>query len=148
MPRDAITPGSVIVFYDGVCGFCNRTVRFIAQRDRRDRFRFAPLQSPFAQELLLLGHDANPGDLDTMYVLVDYGLPSERVYSRAQGVLRVFLELGGLWNLFRILTVLPDAVLDWAYALLAKHRYRIFGRHDQCPIPPPETRCKFVDTDA
>ena len=147
MPRDAITPGSVIVFYDGVCGFCNGTVRFVARRDRRDRFSFAPLQGPLAKELLL-GHEANPAELDTMYVLVDYGLPGERVYARAQGILRVLRELGGLWSLVGLARVLPNPILDWAYQKLVENRYRIFGRHDQCPLPPPELRRKFVDTGA
>jgi predicted DCC family thiol-disulfide oxidoreductase YuxK len=145
MPRDAITPGSVIVFYDGVCGFCNRMVRFLAHRDRRDRFRFASLQGPLAAELLL-GHDANPAELDTFYVLVDYGLPDERVYSRARGVLRLFRELGGLWALVGLLGILPASILDAAYDGFAARRYRIFGRYEQCPLPEPGQRRKFVDT--
>ncbi len=144
MPRDAITPGSVIVFYDGVCGFCNATVRFVAQRDKRDRFRFAPLQGAFASELLL-AHDANPDQLDTVYVLVDYGLSDERVYSRARGILRVLEELGGAWSILALLRVLPDFLLDWGYRSLAVNRYRIFGKLDQCPLPSPGLRRKFVN---
>lgn len=147
MPRDAITPGSVIVFYDGVCGFCNRTVRFIARRDRRDRFRFAALQGQLAAELLL-GHDANPAALDTFYVLVDYGLPTERVYSRARGVLRMFHELGGLWALVGLLRIFPESILNAAYDSFAARRYRLFGRHENCPLPGPGMRRKFVDTAA
>lgn len=145
LPRDAIAPGSVIVFYDGVCGFCNGTVRFLAERDRADRFRFAPLQGALARELLL-AHDASPSSLDTMYTLVDYGLPTERVFSRARGILRVTRELGGIWSLVALFGVLPDAVLDAGYGLLARNRYRIWGRYDECPLPPPELRRKFVDT--
>lgn len=144
MPRDAITPGSVIVFYDGVCGFCNGTVRFLARRDRRDRFRFAPLQGAFAKELLL-AHDVNPDDLDTMIVLVDYGLSAERVYTRARGALRVVQELGGLWSVFGCLALLPSGLLDAGYRILAKNRYRIFGKLDHCPIPSPNLRRKFVE---
>ncbi len=144
MPRDAITPGSVIVFYDGVCGFCNATVRFVARRDKRDRFRFAPLQGDFASELLL-AHDDNPGELDTMLVLVEYGLSGERVYSRARGILRVLEELGGAWAVVALLRVLPDFLLDWGYRSLAANRYRLFGKLDQCPIPPASLRRKFVN---
>ena len=144
MARDAIAPGSVIVFYDGVCGFCNGAVRFLAERDRADRFRFAPLQGALAKELLL-AHDANPDELDTMYVLVDYGLPSERVFARARGLLRVCRELGGPWSAAALLGLLPDFVLDWGYRSLARNRYRIWGKHDQCPIPPQQLRRKFVE---
>ena len=144
MPRDAITPGSVIVFYDGVCGFCDWAVRFIAPRDTEDRFRFAPLQSSLAAELLL-AHDVDPGELDTMLVLVDYGLPAERVFSRAGAVLRVFEELGGFWALLGVFHVLPKVLLDWGYENFAKRRYAIFGKSDHCPLPAPSLRRKFVD---
>lgn len=142
--RDAVPPGSVIVFYDGVCGFCNGVVRWLAERDRADRFRFAPLQGPLARELLL-AHDANPDQLDTMYILVDYGLPDERVFSRARGLLRVCRELGPPWSALAILAILPAPLLDLGYRLLAGNRYRIFGKYDQCPIPPPRLRRKFVE---
>ncbi len=137
-------PGSVIVFYDGVCGFCNKAIRFVAQRDRLDRFRFTPLQGDFATEILL-PHDVNPNNLDTMYVLVDYGLPDERVYSRARGVVRLFQELGSLWAALGLLRLLPDSLLDFGYGALARNRYRLFGKHEQCPMPTAKLRRKFVE---
>ena len=144
MPRDAITPGSVIVFYDGVCGFCNGAVRFVAERDRDDRFRFAPLQGALAHELLL-AHDVNPAALDTIHVLVDYGLPDERVYSRADGIARVFRELGGLWTVLSVIGLLPEPILNRLYHAFAERRYRMFGKLEQCPIPAADIRRKFVE---
>ena len=144
MPRDAITPGSVIVFYDGICGFCNGAVRFVAHRDRRDRFRFAPLQGELANELLL-GHDTEPSGADSIYVLVDYGLPTERVFSRASGILRILAELGGPWSAAVVLRLIPRRWLDRGYDKFAAQRYRLFGKLAQCPIPEPHERKKFVD---
>ncbi len=144
LPHDAVPPGSVVVFYDGVCGFCDRALRFVARRDRGDSFRFAPLQSAFAREVLL-AHDVDPSALDTMYTLVDYGLSGERVYARASAVLRALSELGGLWRALSVLGLLPPPILDWAYDRFASRRYSIFGKFDECPIPAASLRKKFVD---
>lgn len=145
MPRDAVPPGSVVVFYDGVCGFCNGAVRFLARRDRGDRFRFAPLQGDFAREVLL-GHDIEPNCLDTMYLLVDYGLPSERAFARAGAALGALRELGGVWAvLAAVAWLFPESLLNGAYRVVAGNRYRLFGRHEQCPLPSPQMRRKFVD---
>ena len=139
-----IPAGCVIVFYDGLCGFCNKALLFAASRDRDDRLRFTPLQSEFARDLLF-AHDIDPSSLDTMYTLVDYGLAGERVFSRAAAVLRVFSELGGAWRIVSVVTLLPEWVLNRAYNGFASRRYQVFGKHDQCPVPKPEVRRKFVD---
>ncbi len=147
MPRDAITPGSLIIFFDGVCGFCNGTVRFVARRDREDRFRFAPLQGELARELLL-GHDADPAALDSMYVLADYGLPTESLHDRADGVIVVLSELPGFWWISILLRLVPRSLRNWAYESFVARRYQWFGKLDQCPIPEPHERKKFVDIGA
>ncbi len=139
-----IPAGSVIVFYDGVCGFCNRTTQFVGRHDTENHFRFAPLQGGLAAELLL-AHDVDPSGLDTVYVLTSYGLPDETVYTRAHGILRILTELGGLWRLFAIFSFIPKAILDPFYLAFAKRRYDFFGRYDECPIPDPSLRAKFVD---
>ena len=85
-----------IVLYDGVCGLCNRLVRFILNRDRRDHFRFAALQAGFARATLKR-HGLNPDALDTFYVVFNYGEPAERVLARDEGVAAVLESLGGVW---------------------------------------------------
>ena len=88
-----------IVLYDGVCGLCNRLVQVILKRDVHDRFRFASLQSEFA-ETLLKRHDADSRDLDTFYVVINYGEASERVLMRSDAILHVVKTLGesGVWR--------------------------------------------------
>jgi len=86
----------LIVFYDGVCGLCNRLVQFLLKRDRNDRLRFASLQSEFAAKVLTR-HGIDPRDLDTLHVVENYEEPSERVLNRSDAVLRAIGELGGLW---------------------------------------------------
>lgn len=133
-----------IVLYDGVCGLCNRLVQVILKRDVHDRFRFASLQSEFA-ETLLKRHDADSRDLDTFYVVINYGEASERVLMRSDAILHVVKTLGGIWSLARAGRVVPRAIRDAMYRLVARNRYRVFGKHESCMLPSPEHRAKFLD---
>jgi predicted DCC family thiol-disulfide oxidoreductase YuxK len=133
-----------IVLYDGVCGLCNHLVQFLLKRDNHDRFRFASLQSEFARDLLTR-HGADPHDLDTVYVAVDNGQPNERLLARSDAVLYMLRELGGFWKLAGIGHVLPKAFRDAVYQVVARNRYRIFGKHESCILPEPQHRAKFLD---
>ncbi len=125
-----------ILFYDGVCGLCNRAVQFVLRHDTAGRFRFAALQSDFARAVLgRHGRDAR--ELDTMYLLLDAGSPSERLLAKSDGILTILGELGGVWKLPAIARVLPRALRDRAYDFVARNRYRWFGRSDRCALPPP-----------
>ena len=134
-----------ILLYDGVCGLCQGAVQFILKRDRGDLFRFASLQSDFAAGLLQR-HGLTREGLDTVYLVLHYGDPSERLLSRSQAGLAVMLLLGGVWRLLASVGgVFPRFLLDFLYSLVARHRYRIFGRYPSCPLPTPERRAKFLD---
>jgi predicted DCC family thiol-disulfide oxidoreductase YuxK len=132
-----------VILYDGLCGLCNRLNRFVIRRDGERLFRFASLQSGFAAESLSR-YGKDPRDLDTLYVLSDYGTPSESVFSRSDAVLFILRQLGGVWRLAGALGWLPTSWLDLGYRWVARHRYRIFGRYDACPIPKPEDRERFI----
>lgn len=139
-----IPEGASLLLYDGVCGLCNRFVRFVLKRDRKDRFLFAPLQGPFASEALAR-HGKDPRDLDTVYLIVDPGGPHEEALARGRAVRRILSGLGGAWKVAGgLLGVLPGPLLDDAYRLVARHRYRWFGKHERCPIPGAEERRKFI----
>jgi predicted DCC family thiol-disulfide oxidoreductase YuxK len=133
-----------LVLYDGVCGLCNRLNQFILKRDRLDRFRFAALQSSVAGDLLRR-YQRNPNDLDTVYVVADYGQPTERVLWKGRAVVFLLRALGGPWGCARIFDFLPTALLDALYTFVATHRYRWFGRSEQCRLPDPRHRSKFID---
>jgi len=137
-------PGSTILFYDGVCALCNGTVRFILKRDRADRFRFASLQSRFARDALL-PRGKDPGELDSLYLIEAYGEPSERILERGRAVLRALELLGGVWKAAGVLRSLPAPILDGFYRLVARKRYRIFGKYPSCPIPEARHRHKFIE---
>ena len=134
-----------IILYDGVCGLCNGFVAFVWPRDRERRFRFAPLQGGTARAILSRhGRDATA--LDTVFVVVDPDTPGERLLDRSAAGLYVLAGLGGGWRLVsRLLAGLPRPLLDLAYRLLARNRYRLFGRLDTCAVPGPEHRERFIE---
>ena len=132
-----------IVFYDGVCGLCNRLVQFLLKRDRHDRLRFASLQSEFAASLLKR-HGLDARDLDTVY-LVLHCKSGERVLARSDAILYLLRQLGGVWGIAGLGTVLPKWVRDGIYKIIAGNRYRVFGRYDNCPLPEEKHRHKFLD---
>jgi predicted DCC family thiol-disulfide oxidoreductase YuxK len=133
-----------IVLYDGVCGLCNRLVQFLLQRDTNDRFRFASLQSAFANNLLT-HHGLDPHDLDTVYVVQDHGQPNERLLARSDAILFMLKQLGGLWKVAGVGHVLPRSFRDVIYKVVARNRYRVFGKHESCMLPESRHRQKFLD---
>lgn len=138
-------PSNPIILYDGVCGLCNRFVRFVLKHDRKDLFRFAALQSNFGRNVLQR-HGLNPDALDTVYLVLDHDQRSEHLLSRNDASTAVLEELGGFPRLLaKLLRLLPRRFRDWHYRLVAQNRYWLFGRHDSCPLPDPKGRSKFLD---
>jgi predicted DCC family thiol-disulfide oxidoreductase YuxK len=134
-----------ILLYDGVCGLCNRLVQFTLRRDPNAIFRFASLQSAVAASILTR-HGINPGDLDTVYVVINYELPDEYLLSRSDAVLFILKQLGGLSQPTAfLLQLLPKFLRNLAYKLVARHRYRIFGRSETCTLPSAQYRNRFLD---
>ena len=139
------TKTPMIVFYDGLCGFCDHTVQYILQKDRgHNRFLFAPLQSDLAEQILPR-HGKNPKDLNTLYLLVDRDLPTEHVLQKSSAAVKIGKTLGKASGFgMSIVGVLPRFLRDWGYDLVAKVRYRLFGKRDSCRIPSKEDRAKFL----
>ena len=133
-----------IVLYDGVCGLCNRLVQFLLRHDYHDRFRFASLQSDFANKLLTR-HAMDPHDLDTVYVVRNYGLANEALLARSDAILLMLKELGGIWSLAAVGKIIPGRLRDWMYGVVAQNRYRVFGKYESCMLPEPRHRHKFLD---
>jgi predicted DCC family thiol-disulfide oxidoreductase YuxK len=136
--------GSHLVLYDGVCALCNGLVQFVLEHDRRGLFRFASLQSPRGRAVVS-GAGGNPDELNSLYLVKDFRTPRSRLLARSRAALFVVGELGWPWRILRVVGVLPTFILDRAYNAIARSRYRIFGRYDQCLAPRPEFRDRFVD---
>lgn len=129
-----------ILFYDGVCGLCDRLVQFVLRHDARARFGFAALQSDVAaRELGRFGKD--PRDLDTVYVLGSDG----QLRQKGRAIVFVLRQLGAPWSwLGGAVALWPWRLVDWAYDRVAHSRYRLFGRYDACRLPTAEERARFL----
>ncbi len=132
-----------LVLFDGVCGFCDAAVGRVLERDREARLHFAPLQGRTAAALRAR-HPEIPEDVDTV-VFVDASGDAERVYLRSEAILRIWAELEPDRLLLRWLRHVPRPLADLAYRVFARLRYRVFGKLDECRVPSPEERARFLD---
>jgi predicted DCC family thiol-disulfide oxidoreductase YuxK len=136
--------GRHLLLYDGVCGLCDRLVQFVLARDPRGDFDFAPLQSATGRSAVAR-EGGDPDALTSFYVVRDYRTTSARSLVKGRAALFVARALGPPWSAAALFGVLPTPVLDWGYDLVARYRYRVFGRFEQCLLPRPEQRKRFVD---
>ena len=127
---------AAIVLFDGVCNLCNGVVRWLILHDPEARLRFASLQSEAGAELV-----ARHGLRGVESVVVIEG---ERAFVRSEAVLRLAHHLGRPWSLVGAAGVLPRPLRDLSYRALARSRYRIFGRREECLVPTAELRARFL----
>ena len=133
-----------VLLYDGVCGFCNRLVQFVLRHDEEKIFRFASLQSSFGSRVLTQ-HSVDASPMSTAYVLVS-GDEGQALLQRSAAILFLMGRFGGIWSvLAQMVRLLPLGIRDWAYNAIARHRYRIFGRYESCPLPSAADRERFLD---
>ena len=138
------TAEAPVLLYDGVCGFCNKTVQMILDHDRRGTMRFAALQSDYGRGVV--GRHAELRGVDSVVFVENSPGGGERVFVRSDAALRVLEYLGGAWRLLLFAArVVPKPVRDFFYDLFARHRYRLFGKYESCMLPPPEVRSRFLD---
>ncbi|HYH85823.1 MAG TPA: DCC1-like thiol-disulfide oxidoreductase family protein [Pyrinomonadaceae bacterium] len=130
------------MLYDGVCGFCNKSVQMILDHDRRGTLRFAALQSDYGAGVI--ERHAELRGVDSV-VFVESSEGVERVFVRSDAALRVASYLGGAWKILLAAKVLPKSLRDYFYDLFARNRYKMFGKYDSCMLPPPEVRSRFLD---
>jgi predicted DCC family thiol-disulfide oxidoreductase YuxK len=127
-----------VVLYDGVCGLCTSSVRFVLENDRRRVFRFATIQSDFGQRVYRhFGLD--PESPETFVVLSD-----QRVFIRSDAALEIVRRLGRSWRLLLIVRLIPRPIRDFVYRVVARHRYQWFGRYESCPVPDESIRKLFL----
>jgi predicted DCC family thiol-disulfide oxidoreductase YuxK len=126
------------VLFDGACGLCTASVRFLIRHDRRAVLRFASLQSATGQSLCR-SHGIPPERLATLILI-----RGSEAYQRSDALIATARSLGGWWRMWTVLRVVPHPLRDWAYTLVAKHRYQWFGRCDACLMPTDDLRTRFL----
>jgi predicted DCC family thiol-disulfide oxidoreductase YuxK len=127
-----------IVLFDGVCNFCNSTVNFIIERDKKNIFQFAPLQES-AGKSLLQQYQLDTKDLDSIVLI-----KNKKAYIKSDAALEIAKDLTGLWKILVVFKIIPTFLRDKVYDFIAANRYRIFGKKESCSIPTPELRAKFI----
>lgn len=136
-------PVDLILLYDGVCGFCNRTVQFVIARDRRGAMKFAPLQSEYGKAVKM--RHPSLENVDSLVLVKRSPRGEESVFVKSDGALQVASYLGCFWKLLLALYIIPRPVRDFFYSLFAKYRYRLFGKYDSCLLPDGSIRSRFLD---
>lgn len=125
--------------FDGVCNLCNGAIQFIIKRDKKDSFRYAALQSDTGLRLVSeRGIDTTKVD---SFILIE---PGVAYFVKSDAALRIGQQFGGLWKALTIFTWIPRTFRNAIYDLVAKNRYKWFGRKDSCMIPTPELQAKFL----
>ena len=126
-----------ILFFDGVCGLCNWSVDFVLKRDLQGTIQFSPLQGETARTLL---GSADLNDLNTMVFWV-----AGRSYRRSAAAVRVLWQLGPIWQIVgTALWLIPLPLRNLGYSIIARNRYRLFGKKETCRLPTPEERTRFL----
>ena len=115
-----------ILLFDGYCNLCSRLVNFIIKRDKKAKFFFVSLQSASGQSLLKK-FGLPTDDFDSVVYI-----RSDKYFLKSSAILHILKDLGGIWKLFFIFIIVPNFVRDFIYKIIAKTRYKIFGRHDSC----------------
>lgn len=128
-----------VVFFDGECAFCSRSIRLLARLDRHDRIRLSPLQGPFAAEKGLARYAS-----EAEGSMVVFRESDAAVFTHSSGVLEMARALGFPWNLFALFALVPKGIRDGLYKWIAANRYRWFGRADTCQMPGGEVLRRLV----
>ncbi|MGY8668462.1 thiol-disulfide oxidoreductase DCC family protein [Bradyrhizobium sp. UFLA05-109] len=131
-------PDDDVILFDGVCIFCSRWIRFVATRDTARRFRFTPIQSEYGTKLAqTFGID--PDDPDTNAVV-----HGGEVFMKSDAALTVLSQLPG-WSWVCVLFAVPKPLRNAVYNLVARNRYRIFGKYDACFVPDADLRARVIE---
>ena len=127
-----------ILLFDGVCNVCNASVQFMLKHERGPAVRFASLQSAMGKELI--AKHGLSGDINTVVVI-----DGDRVFTRSSAIVQAMRHLRGVWPaLAWLMWIVPKPLRDVGYVLFARNRYRLFGKRDECMVPTPELRARFL----
>ena len=127
-----------VVFFDGICNFCNATVNFVIKNDRKALFKFSSLQSEFGQ-FFLRENSLPPASFETIYLIKD-----GKIYERSDAIVEIGKHLNWVWPLAYILSIVPLRIRNAGYDFVARNRYRLFKKANTCRIPSPEEYNRFI----
>lgn len=129
----------MVILFDGVCNLCNSFVRFVLKRDKKKVFQFASLQSRYGT---VLCEKFNLRTTKPETIVLYNG---EKIFIQSDAVIKILSSLPGIWKSMVILYVTPRFIRNWLYQSIAKNRYKIFGKKEQCMIPDEDVKDRFID---
>jgi predicted DCC family thiol-disulfide oxidoreductase YuxK len=127
-----------VILFDGVCNLCSSSVQFILKRDKEKKFLFASLQSDYGQKILQ--QFKLPVDNFNSFILYQDG----KIFIKSTGVLKMFSQLKG-WKWMKVFWIVPKFIRDAVYSLIANNRYKWFGKKNECWLPTPDLKARFLD---
>jgi len=134
LPRD-----KKIILFDGVCNLCDSTVQFIIKHDKKDIFRFVAIQSDLGQKIIkYISIDTSKTDSIILYE------PGHSYYYKAEAAIKIIGQLGGIYSMISVFSVIPKWLSSKVYDYIARNRYKWYGKKDECMIPTPELKAKFL----
>jgi predicted DCC family thiol-disulfide oxidoreductase YuxK len=129
----------MVILFDGVCNLCNGFVQFVIKRDKNKTFQFASLQSKYG--MALCAHFGLPTTRQKTILLYD----GEKIYTESEAVIKIASLLNGIWKITIALLITPRFIRNWAYRFIARNRYRLFGKRDQCMVPSEDVKGRFLN---
>jgi len=129
----------MVILFDGVCNLCNGFVKFVLKRDKNGIFQFASLQSVYSKELLAYFNHPN---IEPETIVVYNG---EKIITESDAVLAIVGSLYGIWKGTLVFKLIPRLIRNWLYRLVARNRYKLFGKKDQCMVPDENMKNRFID---
>ncbi|MBP6661393.1 MAG: thiol-disulfide oxidoreductase DCC family protein [Chitinophagales bacterium] len=127
-----------VVLFDGVCNFCDSSVQFIIKHDKSNSLKFASLQSEFGQNLLKQFNHTTALESVVFF-------ENNQIYTKSTAAFHIANYFGGFWKVLSYLRFFPTFITDFFYDIVAKNRYKWFGKKDSCMIPTPEIRNRFIE---
>ncbi|HLT33966.1 MAG TPA: DCC1-like thiol-disulfide oxidoreductase family protein [Aquaticitalea sp.] len=135
-----LSPNKKLVLFDGVCNLCDASVQYIIKHDKKDVFRFAALQSDVGQQIIKnFNIDTKKTDSILLYT------HEKGLSYKSTAALKIASHLGFPRNLMTVFLVVPSFIRNWAYDYIAQNRYRWYGKKEECMIPTPNLKSKFLD---
>lgn len=128
-----------VIFFDGLCNLCNGAVQFALRHEKNDAFRYTALQGQYAKKTLAQ-FKVNPKQLNSI-LLIDNG----KLYFKSTAALRITKKFKGLWPALYLFILVPAFIRNWVYDIIAKNRYKWFGKKESCWVPTPALKAKFLD---
>ncbi len=123
-----------IIIFDGICNLCHKSVELLIALDKEKQFKYTSLQGEYVQNLKI------KGDIDSIVFYED-----GKLYYKSTAILKILRSLGGIWILTNIFYIIPISIRDYIYDVIAKYRYKTFGKMESCRIPKEGERELFLD---